>query len=180
MIAIEEEKITSISYQSQSMTEPATRDVHPYGMTYHKGSLYLVAFAPDHDAVRIYKVDRIADAAVSDFPFQRPEDFDLARHFERSFGVFQGDGEATIRVRFLPPVVRYVQEKTWHSSQVVETQRDGGLVVEWRLSHTEEIKHWLLSFGANAQILAPEELRRQIADEARAISALYEIGRAHV
>ena len=43
MVAIEDRKAVHIAYRSQHATEPATRDVYPYGLVYHRGSLYLVA-----------------------------------------------------------------------------------------------------------------------------------------
>ena len=66
-IAIEDCKAVHITYQSQQATEPATRDVYPYGLVRHKGSLYLVAFAPEHDEIRHYKVDRIEAVEISSF-----------------------------------------------------------------------------------------------------------------
>ena len=52
IIAIEDRKAVHITYQSQQATETATRDVYPYGLVRHKGSLYLTAFAPEHDQIR--------------------------------------------------------------------------------------------------------------------------------
>ena len=51
-LAIEEHRLTFLTYQSQAATEPVTYDVHPYGIVLHRGSLYLVAFAPHHGEVR--------------------------------------------------------------------------------------------------------------------------------
>lgn len=85
----------------------------------------------------------------------------------RSFGVFQGEGEAehTVRVRFSATVARYVAEGQWHASQQLTRQPDGSLLAEFHLSTTEEIKRWILSFGRHAEVLEPEELRQEIRDE---------------
>ncbi len=58
MRAIEERRVTFITYQSLQATEPVTYDIHPFGLTYHRGSLYLVGHAPEHDSIRHWKVDR--------------------------------------------------------------------------------------------------------------------------
>ena len=42
MVAIEERRAVFITYQSLRATEPVTYDVYPLGLTYHRGSLYLV------------------------------------------------------------------------------------------------------------------------------------------
>jgi predicted DNA-binding transcriptional regulator YafY len=171
---VDEEKATIIVYRSLRATEPVEHEVFPFGLARHRGSLYLVARSRDHDEeIRHFKVDRIERADVTGFPFHRPADFDLAIHFEKSFGVFHGDGDVRVVVQFMPPVVRYVQEARWHKSQKLTKQKDGGLLSEFRLSTTEEIKHWIMSFGRQAIVLAPSELRREIADEAKAILEAY-------
>jgi len=172
--AIEDEKATLIAYQSLRATEPVEHEVFPYGLVKHKGSLYVVARSRDHgEAIRHFKVDRIERADVTDFPFHRPADFDLAGHFAQSFGVFHGDGDVRVQVRFLPPVARYVQECKWHASQKLAKQKDGSVLAEFQLSSTEEIKHWIMGFGRQAVVLAPEGLRREIADEVGAMMESY-------
>jgi predicted DNA-binding transcriptional regulator YafY len=173
MEAIEDRRTTFITYQSLRATEPVTYDVYPYGLTYHRGSLYLVGHAVEHDAIRHWKVDRIEDARLEDLRFNRPDDFDLQSHFAKSFGVFHGDGEVHIKVRFAQPVARYVEESKWHASQKLTGQSDGSLLAEFDLNGTEEIMRWILSFGRNAEVVEPEELRGTIAAESLDMVGLY-------
>jgi proteasome accessory factor B len=167
--AIKSRMAVHITYQSQQATEPATRDVHPYAFVYYRYSLYLVAFAPIHGAIRHYKVDRIEAVDMrSQFPFQRPADFNIADHLAGSFGIYHGDDDIAVAVRFLPGVARYVQEKRWHGTATYAKQRDGSLIARFRLSTVEEFKAWVLSFGANAIVLEPASLRDRIARELEA------------
>jgi proteasome accessory factor B len=172
-VAIEDEKIAHIVYQSEQATEPAERDVYPYGIVEHRGSLYLVAYAPERNALRHYKIDRIDAAELTEFTFQRPEDFDLSKHLSGSFGVYQESGDVTVRLRFVPSVARYVKEKAWHPSQQLEPQRDGGLIASFRLAGVTEIKSWLLSFGPQVEVLEPDSLRSAVANDAIALANLY-------
>ena len=106
--------------------------------------------------------------------FERRPGFDLAEHLATTFGVYQSDGEVTrVKVRFAPEAARYVQESHWQQSQRLTKQRDGSLVAEFRLSCTEEVKRWLLSFGSKALVLEPEPLRREIEEELRSLLAAY-------
>jgi predicted DNA-binding transcriptional regulator YafY len=173
-VAIEDQKAIRIAYQSQHAREAANRRVYPYGLARHKGALYLVAFAPDHDQVRHYKVNRIESLAVESHRFERPADFDVARHFARSFGVYEGDDDVTVVVRFLPAAARYVQESHWHPSQSLTEQPDGSVLARFQLSSTVEIKSWVLSFGASAVVIEPAALRDEIARELAELSKLYE------
>ena len=177
VMAMEDRRITHITYQSLQATEPVTYDVYPYGLVHHRGSLYLVGWAPRRGRIQHWKIDRIEDVEVTSLQFQRPEGFELRKHLAKSFGVFQGEGEVHVKVRFSATVARYVQEGRWHSSQKLTRQKDGSLLAEFDLSTTEEIKHWLLSFGQHAEVLAPPELRQEITDEVRALLALYQSDR---
>jgi predicted DNA-binding transcriptional regulator YafY len=49
MLAIEDHKIAFVAYQSERSTEPVSLEMYPYGIVYHKGSLYLVAYSRDHE-----------------------------------------------------------------------------------------------------------------------------------
>jgi predicted DNA-binding transcriptional regulator YafY len=153
------------TYQSQHATEPATRDVYPYGLARHKGSLYLAALAVEHESIRLYKVDRIDAAEITEFSFQRPADFNMSAYLAGAFGIYTGSGAVTVVVKFLPPAARFVQESRWHASQVLTQERDGSLLARFTLSTTVEIKSWVLGFGANAVVIEPEELRAEIARE---------------
>ena len=49
MLAIEDHKIAWVAYQSERATEPVSLEMYPYGIVYHKGSLYLVAHSRSHE-----------------------------------------------------------------------------------------------------------------------------------
>ncbi len=174
-LAIEEHRVTFLTYQSQAATEPVTYDVHPYGVVLHRGSLYLVAYAPHHGEVRHYKVDRISDVDVQTLKFPKPNEFNLESHLSGSFGVYRGTSpkDIHVRVRFAADVARYVQEKRWHASQKLTPQRDGSVIAEFELRATEELKAWVLSFGPKAEVLEPEFLRAEIGQEVAQLHEMY-------
>ena len=78
-----------------------------------------------------------------------------------------------MKVRFSPTVARYVEESNWHASQKLTKQKDGGVVAEFDLDNTEEIKRWILSFGRHAVALEPEELRAAVIEELLELSNRY-------
>jgi predicted DNA-binding transcriptional regulator YafY len=109
-IAIEDYKATHIAYRSDRATEPATRDVYPLRLVRnHTGALYLVAAAPEDDAIKTYKVDRIEAAEVGEFVFQRYRDFDVSAFLAGSLGIYDGDGDIAVAIRFLPASARHAR-----------------------------------------------------------------------
>ena len=176
MIACEDSKVAFVTHQSQRSTEPVTVEVYPYGIVHHRGALYLVAFAREHNEVRHYKMNRISavDIHAQQIPIQRPPDFDLKRHLTDSFGIMRGSGVTSrVRIRFTREVARIVREKTWHASQELTEQPDGSLIAEFSLDDLREVKSWVLGFGPQARALAPQEFVQDVADELRRAAALY-------
>lgn len=131
LLGIEDRRAVFVTYRSLKSTEPITYDVFPYGIIHHRGSLYLVGWSPDHKEIRHWKLDRMDEAELTEVRFERPKDFDLPGHLGKSFGVFHGQGNVHVKVRFSAEVARYVQEKTWHQSQKLKPQKDGPLLAEF-------------------------------------------------
>lgn len=166
MTGIEEQRITFLTYHSARSTEPLTYDIYPYGLIYHRGSLYLVAQSQQHDQIRTFKVDRVVDVQLETLKFQKPADFDLQTYLQHSLGVFHADGKPErVVVRFAKEVARYVSEHQWHESQKLIRQNDGSIRAEFQLTTFEELKSWILSFGAKAVVEEPAALREEIRDE---------------
>jgi len=174
MLAIEDRKAIELRYHSLKAPEATTYMVHPYGLTYHRGALYLVGLLVECNEIRHWKVNRVEAVKITDQPFDFPEGFSLEKHLAGSFGIFQGDGDYHVRVLFSPAVARYVGEATWHASQRLYPQRDGSVIAEFDLDSLEEIQRWILSFGKYAKVLEPEELQRRMQEEIREMLATYE------
>jgi predicted DNA-binding transcriptional regulator YafY len=164
LIAIEDRKLTVITYQSLRATEPVTLyDIHPYALIHHRGALYVIAWSKDHEETRTFKVDRIASVTLHGLQFERPTSFQPADYLAHSFGIFTSDGPPQKAVvRFTSKVTRILQEKQFHSSQQLTPQRDGSTLATYTLSTFEEFTSWVLSFGPEAEVLEPGVLREKI------------------
>lgn len=174
MIGIEDRRTILLQYRSLRSRESVTYEIHPYGLTFHRGALYLVGWSPDHMEIRHWKVNRIEKADPTDRHFEMPQDFSLQDHFAKSFGVYQGDGDYHVRISFSPVVARYVTESTWHASQRLHLQRDGSVIAEFDLDALEEIARWILSFGKHAEVLEPQELRQRLREEIEEMLSNYQ------
>lgn len=171
--AIEDQRAVHILYQSAQATEPAFRDVYPLTLFDQKGALYLIALDPQEDKLKHYKVVRIEDVELTNIPFPRPQNFDPTTYMASSFGIYQGDDDIIIKVRFAPKVARYVLETKKHQSERLVKQRDGSVLGEYRLSSAHEFKSWILSFGSKAVVLEPEWLRQEILENLKAAINAY-------
>lgn len=173
LVGIEDHRVVFITYRSQRSTEPVTYDVHPYCLTRHRDTLYLLGYKPEDNAFRTWKVSRIEAAEVDAMPFTHRPDFNAQQFLSGSLGVYHDTGDVQVTICFSSEVARYVEESQWHSSQRCEHQDDGSLLVHLDLSGTTELKSWVLSFGKHAEVLLPPSLRDEVREELNAALMAY-------
>lgn len=92
---------------------------------------------------------------------------------EGAFGIFQGGDAIDVVLRFTPFRARWIKEQLWHPDQTMRVLGDGGLELRLPVTDFREIKMKILQFGADVTVVAPEDLKRQIADEIREMGNLY-------
>lgn len=161
--AVQTDRVIQIAYRSVWRGDKYTVAVHPYGLVYFEGDLYLVGYSERSKAVRVFKITRILDAKKTAAGFRRPEGFSLDEHFHGSFGIMQsGDGEIEAVVEFDPAIGAIIEERQWHPSQRLRTGADGKLVATYRLTNTVEFERWIMSFGPHARVLKPAALSKRI------------------
>lgn len=142
------------------------REVDPYRLWYVNNGLYLVGHDHREDALRTFAVERIQSAKLSNRRFEIPPDFNFEEFKKTAFNMVWGEPQE-VKIRFSPSQAPYIRERTWHPTQKIEPQPDGGIVLTLRVADLDEIKRWLIGFGSEAWVLEPQELREAIANECR-------------
>ncbi|MGQ9632197.1 MAG: helix-turn-helix transcriptional regulator [bacterium] len=150
------------------------RVLDPYGLAFRKDALYLVAFCRSRKCILPFSVNHFLEIELTDLPYGIPDDFSLERYFWDSWGVEVGREVMDVRVRFSPEVAVRVAETRWHHSQVEEWPGDGSVILGFRTCSFQEIKKWVLGYGASAEVLEPERLRRAVAEELKRAGKIYE------
>ena len=149
------------------------RVVRPYHVMPYVRSWHLIAYCEWREAVLVFKIDRIREAALLAERYHVPRDFDLAAYLGPVWGVMRGQAGEPVQIvlRFAPEAGRRVAEENWHPSQRVEKQPDGSVLFRLHLAVTPDFLNWLLYYGSRVQVLAPLSLREQLAEEHRRAAA---------
>lgn len=151
------------------------RRVDPYGFIVSNGRIYLVGFDHTRTDMRVFAVDNVSDVAVTPQTYEKPADFNLEAYGARSVsGVVHGESVADVTVRFSPVVAKAATAaSTVARDRQVVRRDDGGVDITYRVSDPIEIVRFSLGWGAEAEVIAPEEARRAAADIARRLAARY-------
>lgn len=170
--AVQEKRYTEMSYYSMGRKTLTHRRVAPYKVWFYDETFYLIGFCELRQQIRLFAIDRIEHLKLQNHHFEPPDDFDANEFMHSSFGVFQGD-PVNVRIRFSSDIAGYIMEKIWHPSQAITTRSDGSIIFEAQVAGLQEIKFWVLRWGAGAMVLEPVELRQAVAGEIQAMAAKY-------
>lgn len=158
--AIVERREVEFDYFSAGRGQTERRRAQPWELLSHRGQWYLAAQCLTRQDERLFRLDRVANIAVTDARFTPPDDVTPK-------GITAGDEAlATVRVRFEAKVAPYVRERFGGAV----TELPGGQI-EVRVPGDSErwLVQWVSSFGGDAVVVEPEWARRAVEEAARAL-----------
>lgn len=173
--AVWDQRIVDIRYRTWK--EEKQRRVAPLGIVLKSGSWYL-AGAVD-GSPRTYRISRILKFSLSDLHFERPADFDLAAYWRENTRRLEAElhpNRATLRLSpwgrkmfeaFLPPYV------CAHADFEDVPDETGWITVTLPVGSIRQTCTDLLRFGAEAEVLAPPDLRAVMAEIAQGLGEIY-------
>lgn len=173
--AMLEQRKVRVLYAGKS-AEAKPLVVSPFGIVLKDGVGYLVGVVDGYEDVRIFALHRARGAEVLTERRITKKDFDLDDYIDDGgFGYRLGEN-ITLKVRFSMSVARTVSEARLEAEQKVTTEADGSIVVTARVPDTQQLRSWLLGFGAEAEVLAPKALREWVVSTAQGLLGVYSKG----
>ena len=166
----------SIRYESwKGVTD---RVIEPLGLVQKAGEWYVVARSKRQ--LRTFRLSRIQQLVVRPGKFARPRQFDLARHWAASIERFEAGlyrGTAVLRITALgierlKDLSAAIAEATERTQS--EADADGWKQVTIPIESIDYATADLLRLGSEVEVLKPVELRRRVADTARALLQIYQ------
>lgn len=170
--AVLRKRTVKMRYRTGRTGKEATRKLDPFRVWYRSGGLYVVGHDHRSDEIRTFAVERIQSLQLTDESFNVPASFDFDTWSASSFGVI-AEAATQVIIRFDKRWATYVEEHTWHPSQELRPRKDGQLELSMEVGDTADLRAWILSFGAGAEVIEPAELRSGLRDELKAAGDRY-------
>jgi predicted DNA-binding transcriptional regulator YafY len=176
--ALRQGKRVRFRYRSMGRDEEVERAVRPYGLLFQHGRWYLIAWAEDRDAVRMFRVGRMRSVEVNRArpgtpDYTVPDDFRLEDYAGRKAWELGQDpgGPAEAHVRFRFPRSLWA-ERNGHGQLLAEGE-DGAQLRSFRIRRRDPFLRWVLSLEGDARVEAPPDLAEAFRGMAAAVEALY-------
>lgn len=173
--AVLSQRTVAITYRTGRSGEQSQRELDPYRVWYRNGGLYAIGHDHRSTEIRTFAVDRILEIEATRKTFEVDSDFDFETFVSSAFGVIS-ETPVALRIRFDPSWKNHVMEHTWHPSQKVDELEDGSVELSMEVGGTTEIRNWVMSFGAGAEVLEPIALRNEVIEELKRVTARYDTG----
>lgn len=167
--ATRERRRVAMVYRGRGQPEPLQRDLDPYALVHRWGWWYVIGHCHLRDGLRTFRVDRIVELMLLDQTFSVPADFDVREYLAVEQ---QTEPRVRVRMRFAPQAALLALDNR-ASWETVDEQPDGSVVVTFAVPDLEWAAWTALGYGPQAVVLEPEELRRLVGEQARAIAAQY-------
>jgi len=151
--------------------EPKWRTVDPIGLVTVRDTGYLLAAVEGAD--RTYRLSRILAAEELPEAADRPAHVDLERLWEERSTRFRSDGDQVVVQLRMNPVRREELVGTALAILSESTDDDGWLRLEATFQDLRHASWALWQLEADAEAIAPEQLRAALLSKARGLAELY-------
>lgn len=142
------------AYRSHAGAD-SRREVEPYGLIHTDGRWYLIGHCLSREALRTFRLDRVADLEVSAETFKRPSHFDARAYLRERMPFVQSEYQIDVWIEMsIEEAVR-----TFAPWRVAAEEDGGGTRLRCGRDRLEMFAAMLLSMGRRIVVREPAELR---------------------
>jgi predicted DNA-binding transcriptional regulator YafY len=163
--AVDDTRLLAFRYKDSS-GKSTNRTVEPHTLVYKAYAWYLVAYCRLRSDFRIFRLSRISDPHLGDGSFLVRDPGDIHRFFQFNCAPLQ-----PVVLRFSPTMGTRVEDS--FPGAELSHDEDGFITVRLKLPDDPWILAFILGFGADAEILAPESLRQKMKKNLVKIKNIY-------
>ena len=160
------------SFRSNAVTE---REIEPYHLIIKNRHYYLIGYCRERGEVRDFRVSRFRHVELTSEQFNQAPDYSYADYIRHSWHILKDKEIYDIKIRFTPRKARFVKEYERQHADRLKELRDGSLIFCRRVAGLEEVVPWVLSFGGEAEVLSPPELREAVVEHLKKMQSTYSV-----
>jgi proteasome accessory factor C len=153
-----------LAYRKVGAATADQRTICPFALAFASGRWYLIARCEPGEAIRIFRLDRVEGVETLNQGFELPGSFTPDQYLTNG-KAFYAEKPETLRIRYGPAIARWIGER-----EGLEPAPDGSLVVEHPLADPEWAVRHVLQYGPDAEVLAPEPVRKELRQRLVAMS----------
>ena len=150
--------------------------VEPYFIKFFRQRWYLIGHCYERNALRVYSLDRMDSATISDKSFTMKEKNYPQVLYNDNFGIIHGEENTKthdILLKFTTKQGQYIQTRPLHHTQEVISHDENFIIFKMHMKITFDLVQELLSYGSSLQVLSPDCLIKEIRKTIGEMNELY-------
>lgn len=161
-----------LRYRKPDAAGPLTYKVDPYVLVLRQNGLYVVGYTHRPKALRMFAVERIRKADLTEERFETKPDLLRKAVSQHRFGLID-EIPQEVRIQFKKESAYLFKERQWHPTQTLKGLKNGDVVLTMQAGGLDEIATWVLSWGPQAKVLSPPALVQLVTTELAAAARQY-------
>lgn len=164
-----------VTHFNRNTGETSTRDLSPQRLVYYRDNWYLDSWCHLREDLRSFAVDAMQAAMALPEPAIEVEAERIAERFDDGYGIFSHPSarRSWAILRFSAWRSRWIEAEQWHPQQRLRRLESGEIELELPYHDPRELIGDVLRYGKDCEVRDPPELRAAVAEELKAMSALY-------
>ena len=168
------EKQIAVRYHKPSSSTPHELILHPLGIAQRGAVTYLVATAYDYSDIRLYAAHRIEAASLRDEDAVKPTGFTLEAYVAAGALQFGSGEKIDLTARINQTLASILEETPLSTNQQITTEGADRFILNAGVVDSWQLRWWILSQGANIEIISPPEIREKTRETLNRALAQYE------
>ena len=150
-------------------------EVSPWALVWMEENYYLIAYDEAADRIKHYRVDKMHNQRI--LSAERAgketfENFDLPGYTRSLFGMFSGT-PVEVELAMVNEKVGVLVDRFGRDLVLHPGPREGWFTVRLKVVPGPTFYGWVMSFGSEAEVLSPAQVRESVAAQAKTIGELY-------
>lgn len=165
-----------ITYRSVYKKESTQRVIHPLHLVLYMGSWHIMAFCESKKGIRDFALSRILVIRILEENIdEHPEAASIKQDMDDAHGIFFEGERKRVVLRFNDRIAEFVREQVWFPGQEVteDSCGEGCLTLSFEVTDFREVEREILSFGADVEVVEPEELKQMVGEHIRRLAESY-------
>lgn len=149
-------------------------NVSPFALIWDDENYYMLAWDSSAEKMKHFRVDKMQKVAMLDESREGTEEFekiDMSAYSKSVFGMFGGK-EQKVKLRFADYLVGAVIDRFGRDIMIVK-DGDEHFTVSVNVAVSQQFFAWVFGFGADAEIVSPEEIREEMKSQAAKVAQKY-------
>ncbi len=149
-------------------------EISPFALIWDDENYYMLGWDSNAGKMKHYRVDKMEKVSLADCEREGIKEFekvDMSAYAKTVFGMFGGN-EQKVKLRFANHLVGAVLDRFGRDTIIIK-DGDSHFTFTVNVVVSQQFLAWVFGFGAEAEIISPDEVHKEMKKQVSAVKELY-------